>query len=506
MIRRIFCLFCMVLLLISAVPAVSETAVESGSYDFDLSFYLNADSFPELLHTRAVGYASLVNRLGLRGTFSWSSSAQSIDLEATLYFTDNPSLTYPFRLYGTKSRIFITSPLINNEIILLNMAALMEFAIKAKNTLGVPLTYFALLLPYTTESAFDGLISSWQDVIGTFTESGEVTVGQFMELSEQWTNELLNSGLLHWWITGVAAGADSQECVEVEMNNLPGYYENVTGNQPLAVSVASGSEIWTNASGDTLFSRTETEDSVSVSLSLPASGNGYVPRFSFSRQYRDETVSFDVSASICRDVSAVAENIFPEEADAQDDTYDEYEYGEDEYAEYDDYEEEYEDSEDWDLSPEDLPEILIDFHADGAGLPRVYPCDASLKMSLAVHGALYPDYAFILKGETKKDGSVILSLTKPSDGPSSPVEILRCAGTMLPAADPKAVPDYMQASLEGVYNVFSFNEQKLAAFKSKVLPPLVRSIFSFVAAAPTSACQSFLDDLTDIGILDMLID
>ena len=58
----------------------------------------------------------------------------------------------------------------------------------------------------------------------------------------------------------------------------------------------------------------------------------------------------------------------------------------------------------------------------------------------------------------------------------------------------------------GSYNVFSFNEQKLGEFTDKVLPPLVRSVFSFVAAAPTSACQSFLDDLTDIGVLDMLLE
>ena len=63
----------------------------------------------------------------------------------------------------------------------------------------------------------------------------------------------------------------------------------------------------------------------------------------------------------------------------------------------------------------------------------------------------------------------------------------------------------MRKSLEGTYNVFSFNEQTLAAFTDKVLPSLIRSVFPFVAAAPTSACQSFLDDLTDSGILDMLL-
>ena len=56
------------------------------------------------------------------------------------------------------------------------------------------------------------------------------------------------------------------------------------------------------------------------------------------------------------------------------------------------------------------------------------------------------------------------------------------------------------------YNIFSFNEESLADFTGKVIPAAVRNVISFVAAVPTAACQSLLDDLTDIGLLDMLLD
>lgn len=511
MFRRILCLLCAALLLFSAVPAVSESAGENSSYDFDLTFYLNADSFPELLRTRAAGYADLVNRLGLRGTISWNTATQSADLDATLYFTDNPSLAYPFRIYGTKSRIFITSPLINNEVILLNMTALMEFALKAKNTLGVPLPYVALLFPYTTESAFYSFSKSWQSVIGTFTESGVVTVDQFRELSAVWTEELLNNWILHCWVTGVADGSQSPSAVEAEMNNLPGYYENVTGNQPVSVSVSPGSEIWTNASGDTLFARLESDEMSSVLLSLPASGNGYVPNLSFVRRDQEQVFSFSLDASVRRDASAVSDVPVREEGSDADDTYDEasddeYDSYEDWYDEYDDYEDDDEDDQDWGFSDAELPALLLDFHADASGLPRSLPCETEFTVTVSVLGAAYPNCAFCVSGKIKKDGSVILSLTKPISGSETPVEIFRCSGTIIPSAQPRYVPDYMQENLENVYNVFSINEQSLAELNSKVLSPLIRSVFSFVAAAPTSACQSFLDDLTETGILDMLID
>ena len=64
----------------------------------------------------------------------------------------------------------------------------------------------------------------------------------------------------------------------------------------------------------------------------------------------------------------------------------------------------------------------------------------------------------------------------------------------------------MREDLENVFNVFSINEQKIPELNSRVLSPLIRNLLSFVAAAPTAACQSFLDDLTDIGVLDILVD
>lgn len=506
MLRRMLCLMCAALIIVWIIPACSESSAGCFSYDFDLTFHLNADSFPELLRSRAEGYASLVNRLGLRGTVSWSTVTQCADLEATLYYVDNSSLSYPFRLYGSRSRVFFTSPLINNEIILLNMAALMEFSHKAKNTLGVPLSYVALLYPYTTTSAFEGIVRSWQEVIGTFTEDGQVTVDQFRTLSDLWMDQIQSDGLLGWWITGLSSGSDSPSAVEAEINNLPFYYENVTAGQPLSVSVASGSERWTNASGDVLFSRLESDGSQSVVLSLPASESGYVPAYSYSRQDSEQKFSFEVAASLRRDASAVSSEPVSWEEPDEEGSYDEDAYEED-YDSYDEYDE-YEDDLGWDTPASDLPDLMLDFHARGSDLPSSMPADSSFSLSLSTAGALYPDYAFYIKGITKKDGTVTLSMSKPLSNNAAQTEIIRCSGTFVPAAEVKDVPDYMQEKLEDLdfYNVFSFNEQKLTTFRSRVIPALVRNVFSFVAAAPTSACQSFLDDLTDIGLLDMLLE
>ena len=520
MFRKLLCLLCTLLLLGYSVPVFSESAAGNRSYDFDLTFQLNSDSFPELLRARAAGYASLINRLGIRGNIAWNENIPSFNLNATLYYTDDPSLTYPLRIYGVKSRVFITSPMINNEVILLNMAALMEFSIKAKNTLNLPLSYLALLIPYTTESALDGLVHSWQEVIGTFTASGKISADQFDEVSGLWQNELLNNNYLRFWIAGVAGGSDAPEVVESEMNSLPVYLESISGGQSVSVTVDSGSEIWRNAAGDILFSRQESDGNSSVLLSLPASPDGYVPYYSSSYCCEDQTFSMDIDASLCRDATAVSADASSETDAGQvvrdeygqetgDDDYDGYSYDAyDEDEEYDEYDGEYEygEDEDSDMPAPDLPETLLKFRLNGSGFPREYPADASFALSVSVLGAVYPNYTFSIAGTTKKDGAVSLSLSKPFSSNADQVEIFRCAGTIVPVSEPEAVPDYLQETMDGYYNVLSFNEQKLSAFTEKVFPPLIRSVFSFIAAAPTSACQSFLDDLTDIGVLDMLLD
>ena len=125
-------------------------------------------------------------------------------------------------------------------------------------------------------------------------------------------------------------------------------------------------------------------------------------------------------------------------------------------------------------------------------------------VSASVLGEIYPNASFILRGQTKENGTVELSLCNPGESGDTPAEILHVSGTVV-STEAEPLPAYGKKSLDGVNNIFAFNEQYLAAFMNKMLPIVVRSALSFVEAAPTSACQAFLDDLTDLGILGMAL-
>ena len=527
MFRRMLCLLCAVMLLTAVSPASADESDGNYSFDFDLAFSLNAESFPRLQRSRAAGYAELVNRIGLRGNVAWSTKTQSMDLNAVIYYTDDESVSFPFRIFGARARLFFTSPLIRDQQILLNMSALMEFAVKAKNTLNVPLPYLAFLYPYATEHAFAGLKTAWLETVGAFTESGSVSVEQFADFSAQLEDQLWSNVHLQRWFRALADGSKSPEAVDAAVSSLPSYYHAVTGGSPVTVSVSPGSQVWKNADGQVLYAYRENGRDLSVNLNLPADENRYTHTFTLERQDDGRTLFLNLHAASLRDPGAEADNTLAYETRDSDGNSGSVEeekagsaeeefYAEDEEASLSEYEEDFyaEDEDEYYAEDEEYygegegiswPDVLLDCSVTCTGLPLEYPADSSVSVTAIMNGDVYPNYAFVLLAETKKDGNVSLSLCKPFSEGTDPVVIASCAGTVVPG-EAKKIPDYLRYDYKSSYSVFSFNETRLAEFSSLVLPSLVRSIFSFVEAAPTSACQSFLDDLTDMGLLDMLLE
>ena len=94
--RRFLCLLCALLLFIPTLVSAEEASENNNySFDFDFTFTLNAHAFPKMMRSRMAGYAALINKVGLRGNAAWSLSTESFELDAEVYFTDNPSLSFP---------------------------------------------------------------------------------------------------------------------------------------------------------------------------------------------------------------------------------------------------------------------------------------------------------------------------------------------------------------------------------------------------------------------------
>ena len=552
MIRRFFCVLCAFLLL--SVSAFAAEEPEAFSYDFDLTFSLDPGAFRPVARERAEGYAQMLGRLRLKGNVILSPVNDSIELNASLFYKDKPEVSVPFRVYGLSTMLYFTSPAINNEILLFNMPAFMEFAVKTRNNMDVPLPYLAFLYPVTTEFAMSGLANPWYESVGKFTQSGEVTPEQLQEVSESWDWNLQEDEYLLLWIDALANGSESPEAVQAEFANLPFYpAEYVSGGKPLTVEIGQGTETWKNAAGTTLYTSQETENGMSCAFTLPATENRYEPRLFFSRETGANGLSLNLQASYKRphkdpdpgtdeepseeepaeeepaeeepasptpapadespaepavsdvpgETPAVPENAGPKSGEGGGSFSDMIEEEEEE----EEYNEEGagEEGEGYQSEADAYPDNLLELSVSAEGIPVSLPSDSSFSLTAVLKGALFPNVALTLLGETKKDGALSLTLCKPGSGETGPVPVLTVQGTVTPT-EPSMVPSYRHKVFHGAYNLFSINEEKLVRLKQDVAPGLLGAALNFIAEAPTAFCQSLMDDLTDLDVLGMFLD
>ena len=527
MIRRLICLLCILALCLScaaaeeAKPAAEETKPVSEEtkpvverYDFDLTFSLNPDALPARSRLRARGYSELLDRLELRGDLVVCEATESFEINATLFFRDKPDVSIPFSFYGTEALLFLTSPIIGNETILFNMGSIAEFAIKIRKSLETPLPALALLYPFVYYYNFYGVNQAWEQHTGPNNVSREISAEKIEKLSEAWSELLASDPYLNVWMTALYSVSSAPEAVEAELNAVPSYLrEFVSAGGPLTVEIGDGTETWTNAEGTTLFARETTDHSVMWSLTLPADENRYTPTLDYSGRTEDGLFSFNLDGSMIRGRAVLPPGM--SEEDFSPVTGGDEESGENIESESGDYPltgsgeesevgsvEESSGEEEEDSS---WPETMVIVSVSGDSIPTSLPCDSSFSLKAAMNGALYPNFDFTVNGKTEKDGSVSVSLLLPQEG-ADPATVLTCKGTVVPSDTPvDIIPNYYEKELNGNFNFFSFSEYALSIFKSIVTKPLIKGMLDFVAEAPTASVQSLLDDLTDAGILNMMM-
>ena len=521
MIKRLICFLCVLVLCFScaiaeeAKPTAEETKPAVERYDFDLTFSLNPDALPARSRIRARGYSELLDRLELRGDLVVCEATESFDITATLFFRDKPDVSIPFRFYGTEALLFLTSPIIGNETILFNMGSIAEFAIKVRKSLETPLPALALLYPFVYYYNFYGVTEAWNKYTGPNNASREISAEQIDKLAETWSELLASDTYLNVWMTALYSVCSAPEAVEAMLNGVPSYLrEFVSAGGPLTVEIGDGTETWTNAEGSTLFARETTDHSVMWSLTLPTDENRYTPTLDYSGRTENGFFSFNLDGSMIRGEAALPPGISEEdfspvtggdeeESEESNETENE-EYpltGSDSESEGESEEESSEEEEE----DSSWPKTMVIVSVSGDAIPTSLPCDSSFSLKASMKGALYPNFDFSVSGKTEKDGSVSVSLLLPQEG-ADPATVLTCEGTVVPSDKPvDTIPDYYEKDLRGTYNFFSFSEYAVSVFKSVVTEPLIKGMLDFVAEAPTASVQSLLDDLTDAGILNMMM-
>ena len=459
MIKKVLSLYLVFVLVFLAVPVLAEEELPeeepAEAFRFSFTLSLNDAAFPSAQKDLLKGYADLFDALRFEGTWAHSLSSSAFDLHLSVIPLDPEAAPVSLRFYGRPDYVFISSPLLGEEKIVLSNISLLEFCAKTYDHLGIPLQYLAYLYPYTWEKGFSGPVIDWENMVGMMTPEGEITPEAVQWLIDEWNGDLVwnRAFEIMYRSLGIETGFD--EVIRNFFSECPSYFQNlVTGGQGIRVTREGNRETWTTACGDFIVIISD-PDQQALTVTLPRMESGYLPSY-------DRLWSF--SRSSCSGHLAL---LVPQVESGDPD--------------------------------------LVNLSLSVENLPLTWPvnCDSSLHFTLT--GGLFYNFDLFFSLRGSEDGSLSVEVSLPSDAGQPGSAFLSLSGSLLPVEEPVTVPPYRESELSEAMDILRSNDVSLPEFLSKILPTFLESFLRFLFGIPTSSCQALLDTLTDSGVLNMVL-
>lgn len=412
---------------------------------FYIEAQMDASAYPAGQQAMLSGIADLVNQLSFEGELDRSFDG-SFDLTGDLLLEHAEETRTPMHLYGTAAYWGLQSPLLNDQTLMFNMDALLEFAMKIYFHMDIPLQRIALFLtPYAHNIAFAAMVTEWQTVFGTADDARTIPKDDVMTLAQQLADIASTDRGFLYWVKAVALESGYDEVIMNAMETLPEWIEGFVDEDGIAITVNGPTETW-RAGDVTLFTRTIAENKRDTwALTLPPTLSGY-----------------QLSASCSGDESG-ASFTFSLRVDSEDEG------------------------------------TVLDAHITADSLPLSLLITAPFSLSVDLLGAAVGDEGIHARFEGDgSDGAFTLRQLSPET--SAPM--LTLTGS-LEECQPNIKPAYSQSNVQGV-TVFSLNDTTLAELLSHVKESMISGLLPLLRHVPASSFQSVMDLLEDSGVLSAI--
>ena len=440
------------LALLAVLPPDAALGETVHSYAFDFHFHLDSSAFTEDIRQRIQGYADLLEMLEVKGSWTYCDETRSVDTAFSVIPETNPDAALSFHLYGYPSHIVLSSPLLGEQTIFFNNDALLEFCLKTYEHLGLPLYSLALMFPYSFDHAFAGAAEAWRKAAGSFGQDRIISEDALQVCAEIWSDLLENDGDLNDWITAMSMRNEEQEALRAEMYEVPGYLtEILSDGGDIRIVSDNNAELW-SVGQDIILQENRQADSYSLQTSFPLTAGGYQPVFRFSRQEKEEITE----ASLLISYSSEEEQ-------------------------------------------EEHPLINLAAHVLW---PSVWPAESVYDSRINLDSSLLGSLDLELSLTCQPDGNFSLCLRTPLNGKMA--ETLIVEGTLTPQDNVDA-PAFNIGEILTYVNIFSVNDVTLNEFVHAIARPAVTGALAFLVEVPASAMQSVMDDLTDFGVLGVVL-
>lgn len=441
-----------VLLLVMFIPVCSL----GEAFNYRLSFS-SADA-----HEGSVlaGMLDFLKMLEISGSFHRNDDrSKGFEMTASMILDGDESTRMDFSLWGLEALFHIQSPVFNNENIVINVPAMLEYGMKIYNHLDIPLQRFCILYPYASCDAF---LPAWWAVEETMMPEDEslnewtVSSEKLEELGSTLANMLYDERGVRIWLDTIASfNAAGEELQEVWMN-IPEWIASEV--QEITVTKTETSEVWKTANHTIFSSVSHPDGSYELHVLLPGFVFGEDASYDYVRTLHGDT--YDVDLAVV--------------------------FGTDEHP-------------------------FIQGTFTSRSIPANWPASAPFHGELDFHGPLLYGLSFIQKNQAGFLESVQLTdaLHAEFSGDGNHISLMSGDDALITAhvAAERFTPEsevYHRLTEWGGLNFFSLHDSTLSDFMDSAKDSIVEAALPLVIHAPVSTVVSLMDVLQEAGILDIL--
>ena len=428
----------------------------AGGMKFDFILRLHPENLSGELGEKAKGYAELLNALRFHGTYAQSLESDVFDLSLSVIPVDSRAEPITLRVHGVQDLMYLDSSLFgDNCSVALANQSLLNFCSKMSEHLGIPLQYPALLLPYTWLFHLALPIRDWNGMVESMDENGVISKEAVHFLWDCWNYRLDNYDPLQILESALTKDSDMEEAFRGVVTEAPVYFEKtVAQEQEIHVLREGDTEIWRAASGD-FYRETNTDTRRIMDLNLPRMQCGYQPVFCLETIHEENRQSGRVRFQL--------------------------------------------------LNTDGMQEDLLNLEASYTSFPETWPVNAQSLFGVSLTGGLLPNIGFSVYLATEDNGHVRAEVRKPTVDYEPGAVMLTIEGDMTPLAADATIKEFTLLDLQGALDLLEANDGTIRDYLPGMLRPMLTGILRFLVGIPTSACQTIMDDMENLGVVNLLL-
>jgi len=457
-VKKLISLLLLVCILAGGLAGAEEPdeppMLPANGYTFDFELKMHPEAFQDGTNERILGYSELMDALRFQGTFYWTDDWNIFDLELSVIPKTKPEAALDFRIHGAEDLMYLNSSLFGDKTVALGNSSMLDFCNKMSEHLGIPLNYLGLLYPYNWKYALSLPVSDWEGMMRTADERGVIAYKNVDQLWSGWRYRVEYDGPLNILADALCRDSEGSEAFQGVFDEFPDFFrDELAGNGEITVRSSEGEIRFSSDRGEFFVSKDDGQNSL-MELTAPRMKTGFQPVFFLEKTRENGFFNSRITAQL--------------------------------------------------LGNDRLMD-LVNLQASLIAFPEKWPVDCFSLLSLNLTGNLLPNVGTAVFLSGQENGHFRAEVRKPTVDMEPGAIMVSVEGNLNPMEGEVLVRGFTLHDLEGALAIFSANDKDINAFIPELVEPVIDGMLHFLVGIPTRACQTMMDDLSEMGVFSVLL-